>query len=257
MRKIKLILEYDGTAYHGWQRQKKGLTIQQIVEGALRKMIREKIPVVAASRTDSGVHALGQVLHFSTKSSVSLRAFREGLNPLLPPDIVVREAQEVSLQFHARRDAKRKHYRYRIWNAPFRSPLLRNFSWHVRGPLDVERMNQASSWVVGEKDFSSFRSAGCASRQGRRRVYLAKWNRFEQEITFDIEANAFLRHMVRSLVGSIVQVGLGRWSVDRFQRALEACDRSQAAVTAPPQGLCLISVRYTVVDQSKCPLMDQ
>jgi tRNA pseudouridine38-40 synthase len=208
-------------------------------------MTHEKIPVVAASRTDSGVHALGQVVHFSTKSSVPLRAFREGLNTLLPPDIAVREAEEASLQFHARRDAKRKHYRYCIWNAPFRSPLLRNFAWHVRGPLDVERMNQASSLVVGEKDFSSFRSAGCASRQGRRAVYLAKWSRSEHEVTFDIEANAFLRHMVRSLVGSLVQVGLGRWSVDRFQKVLEACDRSQASVTAPPQGLRLLSVHYT------------
>ena len=184
MRKIRLILEYEGTAYHGWQCQIREITLQQVIEKALRKIAREKIPIVAASRTDSGVHALGQVVHFSTKSGLPLRAFREGLNTLLPKDIAVREAQEVPSKFHARRDAKRKLYQYRIWNAPFPSPLLRNFAWHVFPPLNIDLMNQASAFIVGKRDFSSFRSAGCASSHARREVFKARWSRQGGEVFF-------------------------------------------------------------------------
>lgn len=244
MRKIRLVLEYDGTHYHGWQRQPGKRTVQQTLEEAIQRMTAEETRVVASSRTDRGVHALGQSVHFTTERTIPLRAFQQGLNTLLPRDVVVREIEEVPLHFDARRDVEKKRYRYRIDNAPVRSALLRHYTWHIREPLDIEAMNRASESMIGERDFSSFRSSGCASRDAVRRVLVAEWGRHGSEVGFEIEANAFLRYMVRKLVGSLVKVGLGSWSLDDFKEVLEAKDSRRSAPTAPPHGLYLVSVSY-------------
>lgn len=244
MRSIKLVIEYEGTNYHGWQTQKNALTIQEVLEDKLKIITGEPGKTTAASRTDAGVHARGQVVDFKTNSRIEPGALLRGLNSLLPPDIVIESASEVEEDFNSRRDAKSKVYQYIILNRKIPSALHRRFSWFIPAQLDVKTMNKAASFLKGEHDFSSFQAADCSSDNPWRRIKRVSVRKEKDFIKITIEATAFLRHMVRSIVGSLVEVGRGKTTVTGFKQILEARDRSQAGRTAPAHGLFLVEVKY-------------
>jgi tRNA pseudouridine38-40 synthase len=245
MRNIKLVIEYDGTNYHGWQVQPNGLTIQEVIEEKIQTMTRARARLTGSGRTDAGVHALGQVANFRTASTIPVEGFHRGLNSLLPPDIVIQSAQEVDLQFHAQYGAKRKTYRYAILNRDFPSALLHNYSWHLPMTLHIPALEEASRPLAGKQDFTSFQGADADTEDPVREVFRAGWSVKEPGILhFTIEADGFLKHMVRNIVGTLVDVGKGRTSPEEFRRILAARDRRQAGMTAPPQGLFLVEVKY-------------
>ncbi len=244
MRNIKLIIEYDGTNYAGWQVQPNGLAVQQVLEGALAKLTGAKVRLYSSGRTDAGVHARRMVATFRTDKSIPLRAFSDGLNTLLPPDIAVREAEEVSVDFDPRRDARGKHYRYTILNAPRRLPLARLHAWHVRERLDLDAIRKAAVHLVGEHDFAAFRASGCAAGTTVRRIDALEIGQEGDIIHIDVTGSGFLRNMVRIMVGTLVEVGLGKRSPDSLASLFEVPDRSAAGTTAPAHGLCLMEVFY-------------
>ncbi|MGQ9689025.1 MAG: tRNA pseudouridine(38-40) synthase TruA [Desulfobaccales bacterium] len=244
-RNLRLTLEYDGTRYHGWQRQKNALSIQEVIETALGRLTGEKLRLIASGRTDAGVHARGQVANFITTSRAPVKAFVQGLNSLLPPDIAVLEAEEVPLTFHARYDARWKTYEYRILNRPVPSPLHQARAWWIAAPLSPAAMAEAVQVLPGEHDFGAFRAAGSRPGHSRRVVREAVWQKQGDEwLTFVITANGFLRGMVRSLVGTLVEIGKGRQPPERLAEALHQGMRRLAGPTAPPQGLFLVRVEY-------------
>ncbi len=235
MRNIKLLIEYDGTNYHGWQVQPNALTIQEVMEEKIKVMTQQRVRLIASGRTDAGVHALGQVANFKTTSSIPVDGFQRGLNSLLPPDIIVKSAEEVEARFHAQYGAKRKTYRYVILNREVPSALYRNYSWHLPLALDVQAMQKASSLLLGRKN----------TEDPVREVYRAEWSAEEKNfLHFTIEADGFLKHMVRNIVGTLAEVGRGKLPVRDFERILGARDRRQAGITAPAQGLFLVEVKY-------------
>ena len=245
MRNIRLLIEYDGTNYHGWQVQPNALTIQEVLEKKIEVMTREPVRLIASGRTDAGVHALGQVANFQTPSSIPADGFQRGLNSLLPPDIIVRSAEEVDTQFHAQYGAKRKTYRYVILNYEVPSAISRNYSWHLPLPLDVQAMQEAGGLLLGRQDFTSFQGADADTEDPVREVYRAEWSVEEKNfLHFTIEADGFLKHMVRNIVGTLAEVGRGKLSLQDFKRILGARDRRQAGITAPAQGLFLVEVKY-------------
>jgi tRNA pseudouridine38-40 synthase len=245
MRTIKLLIEYDGTNYQGWQVQPKGPTIQGILEEKLGLLTGESIRLVGSGRTDAGVHALGQVAHFKTQSQMDARSIQRALNSLLPSDIVIQKIEEVEEDFHARKHSKSKVYEYRILNRNLRSPFHHGYAWHIPQRLDVKEMGKATQWLIGEHDFSSFRSVGTPTRTAIRRVIRAEWKRGRDGlIRFEIEANGFLKQMVRAIVGTLVEVGKGKMSAMEFQKVLESKERKKAGPTAPAQGLFLKEVKY-------------
>lgn len=242
--RFKLIIEYDGTDYHGWQVQPNGRTIQSVLEEAVARMLGEATRVVAAGRTDAGVHAAGQVVSFSVQRAVSAEVLMGGLNALTPRDISIKSAEVVADDFDPRRAARSRVYVYRIWNARWMSPFWRRYAWHVARPLDCERMRAAALALLGEHDFSSFQAAGCDAAHPIRRVLRSDLERTGQLIAYTIEATAFLRHMVRTIVGTLVDVGTADMPVEDFTALLAARDRTRAGPTAPARGLCLTQVRY-------------
>lgn len=245
MRNIKLVIEYDGTNYHGWQVQPNGLTIQEVIEEKIQTMTRARVRLTGSGRTDAGVHALGQVANFRTPSPIPVEGFQRGLNSLLPPDIVIQAAEEVAPQFHAQYAAKRKIYRYVILQREVPSALFRNYSWRLPGALDVPAMEEASRLLEGRQDFTSFRGADADTEDPVREVFRAEWSVKEPEfLHFTIEADGFLKHMVRNIVGTLVDVGKGKRSPDQFGQVLRSRDRRHAGMTAPPQGLFLVEVKY-------------
>lgn len=244
MRTIKLTLEYDGTNYAGWQIQPNGLSLQQVIEEALARMLKEPVRVHSSGRTDAGVHARGMVAAFVTAKGLPLRAFSDGLNALLPPDIAVREATEAPEGFHPRFDAIGKLYRYTIHRGGSRSPLCRHYAWHVRGKLNLVAMEQAARHMVGEHDFASFRTAGCAARTTVRRIDSLDLVEEGELLHLDVKGSGFLRNMVRIMVGTLVEVGLGRRNADHVALLFEGAGVHAAGPTAPPQGLCLMEVYY-------------
>ncbi len=244
-RNIRLTLEYDGTRYHGWQRQKNALSLQEVIEEALTRIAGETVRLIASGRTDAGVHARGQVANFINTTTVPLRAFLHGLNSLLPMDIAVLQAEEVPLAFQARYAALWKTYEFRILNRPMRSPLHHHYAWWIPGPLDVAAMQEAAQALPGEHDFSAFRAAGSRPGQAVRCVREAVWHQHpEGWLTFTITANGFLRGMVRSLVGTMAEIGRGKYTPGHLREVLEKGDRRLAGPTAPPQGLFLVGVEY-------------
>ncbi|AAR36269.1 tRNA pseudouridine(38-40) synthase TruA [Geobacter sulfurreducens] len=244
MRTIKLILEYDGTNYAGWQLQPNGLSIQEVVEGALARLLKEPVRLRASGRTDAGVHARGMVAAFDTDRSIPLRAFSDGLNALLPPDIAVRSADEALPGFNPRFAATGKHYRYTIHRGERRSPLVRLQSWHVRGALNLAAMREAARHLTGERDFASFRTAGCAARTTIRRVDAVEISDDGEMLTVDVHGSGFLRNMVRIMVGTLVEVGRGKLTPEHVAQMVVCPGVVPAGPTAPPQGLCLQKVRF-------------
>ncbi|MDY7076841.1 MAG: tRNA pseudouridine(38-40) synthase TruA [Chloroflexota bacterium] len=241
--RVRAVVAYDGTDYSGFQRQANAPTVQAALEAALAQVTQERITVLAAGRTDTGVHAVGQVIAFDTTWRHGVGALQRALNAVLPPDVAARKVEESALGFHPRYDARSRRYRYTMYNAPVRCPLARRYSLYVTAPLDLGAMQRAAQFLVGEHDFATFGQPP----QGQvtvRQALAAEWSGEPPWLTFDIEANAFLYRMVRSIVGTLLQVGRGGMSVDEFSAAMAAHDRSQAGPTAPPRGLCLMEVKY-------------
>ncbi len=244
-KNFKLVIEYDGTAYHGWQRQPNGPTIQQEIEAAIGVMIRRPVTLTGSGRTDAGVHARGQVANFSCPTKLSAKEFHQGLNSILPDDIVIRDCRQVPAQFHARFDARSKIYRYTIVNQPLRPAIGRQYVWWLRAPLDLASMQQAAELIRGEHDFESFQGAGSPRPHTRRHILRADWTRASgNRLLFDIQADGFLRYMVRNIVGTLVAVGWKKTTPEEFAHILTARDRGLAAATAPACGLQLLRVIY-------------
>jgi tRNA pseudouridine38-40 synthase len=244
MRNIKLTIEYEGTAYLGWQRQPQGMTIQEALEESLRQITGETTQVTGASRTDTGVHARGQVANFRTDSVLPVERFQSALNALLPLDIAIVAAEEVPEDFHSRFSAQSKLYHYTIWNQRVRPVLDRRFCWHVRWPVEMASLREASACLIGEHDFAAFQSANAQSETTVRIIERADWEMNAPRLTFAIEANGFLYNMVRALVGTLLDVGRGKMTPAEFRRVLESGQRAQAGRTAPARGLCLMRIRY-------------
>jgi len=245
LTKIVLIMEYDGTNYHGFQLQANLPTIQQETEKALGKLTQERTRVMAASRTDAGVHAKGQVVSFRTKSLLSPQTFINGLNYYLPRDIAVKAAHRVSDSFNVRRNAISREYSYYILNSPIRSPLREGFCYLVADHLDIKSMNQVCQALTGEHDFASFASSiGVETKSTIRRVHKAEIERKQELVIFNMMANSFLPHQVRNTVGVLIRVGLGKMSFDEFRSIIEAKRPGLAGPTVPACGLCLMQVNY-------------
>jgi len=243
-RNIKIILEYDGTAYAGWQYQKNALSIQQVVEEVIEQLTGRRSTVIAAGRTDSGVHALGQVANFKTDSSIPIERWPYAMNALLPEDIRVKCAEEAALSFHARFDAKGKLYRYCIWNAPYSSALLRHLCLHIAKPLDIEAMKAASRYLIGTHDFSSFQASGSSARDTIRTLWDLDIQKDDSMINISVSGNGFLYNMVRIIVGTLIDVGLSRLTPQDVKAILDSRDRKKASKTAGPHGLYLVEVYY-------------
>jgi tRNA pseudouridine38-40 synthase len=242
--RIALGIEYEGTHFYGWQAQPYLLTVQGALQEALTKVANEPITLFCAGRTDAKVHATGQVVHFDTRAKRHIDAWIWGTNAHLPSSIVVRWARAVDDHFHARFSATARRYRYIIFNHPVRAALLYSrVTWHYCA-LDIERMREAARYLIGEHDFSSFRSSQCNSRTPMRNVTEFMIKREGNFVIFEIEANAFLHHMVRNIAGTLMKIGAGYQDPAWMQRVLLARNRRQAAETAAPEGLYLIQVRY-------------
>jgi tRNA pseudouridine38-40 synthase len=246
-RRIKLVLEYDGTAYHGWQSQKNASALQDLVTDKLKVLLKEDVKLAGAGRTDAGVHARGQVAAFSTDSDKACEKIMAGLNGLLPRDVRARSCEEAPEAFDPRRDPLSKTYRYVWWDAPSHSPFWRRYSWHARARLDEAAMDRAAAHLVGEHDFSSFRAAGCTAKTTVRRILKAGVVRKGERVTFEIRGTAFLHQMVRIIAGTLHDVGAGTRSPDSLAVLLAAHDRKQAGKTAPPEGLILWNIEYGAI----------
>jgi tRNA pseudouridine38-40 synthase len=244
-RNFKLVLEYDGSNYHGWQRQHGVLTIQEVLESRLAMMLRGPIRVRASGRTDAGVHAKGQVVNFYARTGLQPEEILHGLNSLLPMDIVILEAEEMSHSFHARFSASSKVYEYHILNRRVPSALSRWFAWHIRQPLALEPMADSLERIVGLHDFSAFMASGSSVSSRERWMMRASLNCPDKDwLVFVFQANGFLRHMVRNLVGTLVGIGRGRLTSNDFWDILQSKDRRRAGMTAPAHGLYLLRVLY-------------
>lgn len=244
MRNIKLILEYDGTAYSGWQSQTNAVAIQDILKKAVQTMTEEEISLMGASRTDAGVHALGQVAAFKTTRAISCESFLKGLNSLLPKDIRVKNCEEVSLTFHPLKNAKWKRYLYRIELEKIPSAILRNFVAWIPQTLDITAMQEASQFLIGRHDFKSFQGADASVKttvRNLQKIEIAEKNNFLELI---FVGDGFLKQMVRNIVGTLIDIGLKKYPPARMQEILEGLDRKLAGPTAPPQGLYLVEVDY-------------
>lgn len=243
-RRLAIGIEYDGTAYNGWQIQPHAPSIQQSLNTAISVVAAEAVECVGAGRTDTGVHATGQVAHFDTTAVRSIRSWLLGVNSNLPSDINVNWVSEVDSDFHARFSARSRSYRYVILNRPVRSALLRHRAWWVLKPLDEVRMQRAADTLLGEHDFSSFRAAACQASSPVRTISELTVRRDGEFIYVDCSANAFLHHMVRNLVGSLARVGSGDETVEWLSAVLAARDRRISGITAPAAGLTLTAVGY-------------
>jgi tRNA pseudouridine38-40 synthase len=245
MPTFKLTIEYDGSAYHGWQRQKSEPTLQAAIEEALARILRRPVVLVGSGRTDAGVHALGQTAHFRVDTALGPEIFPKALNSLLPADIVVRGCQIAAEGFHARYDARAKHYRYRILNRPLPAAIGRQYVWHLRRPLDREAMNRAAAALCGTHDFKAFEGAGSPRATTVRTIQRALWTPGDgDELRFDIQGSGFLRFMVRNIVGTLVEIGTGKRPPETLAALLAGQDRRRAGATAPAGGLCLVAVFY-------------
>jgi len=244
MKNVKLTIEFDGTNYHGWQSQKNAITVQDVITEAITKVTGENCQLTGASRTDAGVHALGFVANFRTSSSIPAEKFSFVLNTCLPPDIVVKNSEEVDMSFHARFSAVSKRYRYIFLNSKHPSALYRNRVFHVPWRLDVDAMREAALFFKGTHDFSAFRASGASTETSVRTMYDVSLTQKDEMIIFEVEGNGFLYNMVRIMAGTLVDVGLGKIAAERIAVILKNGERNMAGRTAPPQGLYLVCVNY-------------
>lgn len=244
--RIALVLEYDGSRYCGWQSQPEGCSIQDVLEIALSRIAHEEIRIITAGRTDSGVHALYQVVHFDTAAQRPASAWIRGVNALLPNDIAVLWAAEVSGEFHARYSALERRYLYLLLNQSGRPGINNKKVGWYHHPLELEKMQTAGNILIGEHDFSSFRAAECQAKSPVRTITRLTITRQGNLLVFDICANAFLHHMVRNIIGCLVYVGKGKYSVEWMYQLLASCDRTYAAPTFSPAGLYLAGVKYDI-----------
>ena len=245
MKNFKLTIEYDGTGYHGWQRQSQQRSIQGEIEKALATMTRTPVKLIGSGRTDAGVHALGQVANFHCDTTIPADGFRRGLNSLLPADIVIRHCVPADPSFHARFDAVGKRYHYQVLNRETPSALHDRYVWHVRKPLNLETMGAAARHLLGSHDFKAFEGAGSPRSHTVRRIMHADLAaKGENRVVFRIEGSGFLRFMVRNIVSTLVNVGTGEMTPDDFRQVLLSKDRARAGATAPARGLFLMWVHY-------------
>jgi tRNA pseudouridine38-40 synthase len=251
-RNIKLTIQYDGTLYHGWQRQKNGVTIQGVIEDALKKMTGKKTILIGSGRTDAGVHAIAQVANFHTMSNIPIGGIQRGLNSILPKGMAITAVEEVCDDFHALKDVICKQYAYHIVSSPVRLPLWEKRAWVITGEIDLEAVNQALPHLKGEQDFAAFRASGGSAKTSIRRVFFADFRQISLEsppvggthYIFTIAANGFLRYMVRNIVGVLSMIWAGKIPPDDMKRIIASRDRAMAGLTAPPQGLYLERVIY-------------
>jgi tRNA pseudouridine38-40 synthase len=252
MRNIKITIEYDGTNYAGWQRQKakgkrqkaKVKTIQETIEKVLEKILNEKIRLIAQGRTDAGVHAEGQVANFKTESSIPLGKLQLALNSLLPDDIVISKIEAVALRFNSRFDTKSKVYRYTILNRPYPCALLRKQTHFYPYPLDVRLMREEARILMGKHNFKSFQAKDKKERGAIRTIKRLKINRNKDLVYIDIEADGFLYNMARNIIGTLIEIGRGKFSAGSLKKILRSKNRKLAGPTAPARGLCLLEVKY-------------
>ena len=239
-----MVVEYDGTNYAGWQRQSNALAVQQVVEEALSRLTRTQVTVTGASRTDAGVHALGQTVHFDTLSRIPADKFAFALNTLLPPDVRIRRSETAPEGFHARFSAKGKRYRYLIYESPHAGALNRNTHAHVIYRLDDARMRKETAAIVGTHDFAAFAASGSVVKDTVRTIHDVRLERRGEEIELIVEGNGFLYNMVRIIAGTLISVGAGKLEPGAFARAIATGDRLELGVTAPAHGLTLMEVFY-------------
>ena len=244
IRNFKLIIEYDGSAFHGWQRQSSDVSIQSEIEKALFVMTGHQLVLNGSGRTDAGVHALGQTANFRCDTPLTPDIFQKGLNGLLPDDIVITACTSADNDFHARFNVKSKIYRYHILNRRVPTAVGRQYTWHIRKALDVDAMQAAACHIVGTHDFKSFQGHGSGVKNTVRRLTDLTICRATDIITIDVQANGFLRFMVRNIVGTLVEVGTGKMSPDEVGHIIASKDRSRAGATAPAHGLFLVNVNY-------------
>ena len=243
--RYKLTLEYDGTPFIGWQRQQGHLSVQGVLEDALKIALRESVTVWGSGRTDAGVHALGQVAHIETNHALDTYRLFESLNALVRPyPIAIKSIEEVTDTFHARFSAKKRHYIYKVQNTPYPAIIMKNYAWWVRPALDTNKMQKAANFLLGKHDFSTFRASECQAKSPVKTLDSFTIIRNGEIIEFHVAARSFLHHQVRNMVGTLVLVGQGKWSLAKFQKAFEAKDRTKGGPTAPPEGLFFESVEY-------------
>ncbi|MGO1469924.1 MAG: tRNA pseudouridine(38-40) synthase TruA [Tissierella sp.] len=244
MRNIKLIIEYEGTAYSGFQSQNNALGIQEVIEKAIEKVTGESIKLIASGRTDKGVHALGQVVNFHTSSNIPAENFIRAINRKLPDDIKIKNSEEVDLNFHSRFSASGKRYRYIIYNSRIERPLYRNFSYHIIKKIDPNKIKKSIPYFIGTHDFNSFMGPKTKVKDTIRTIYSMELEENGDFLEIIVKGNNFLRHMIRIIVGTLIYVGIGRIKVEDIPSIIEAKDRRLAGVTAHPEGLFLEKVYY-------------
>lgn len=245
MRNIKITIEYDGTGYYGWQMQRETPTVQQVLQETISMVLNQPVTLHGSGRTDAGVHALGQVANFRTDNPMEIEALRTALNRLIPPDIVITDIAEVDYSFHARVNAVSRTYWYLMWNCTQRSAFFKRYAWHIPSPLDVTAMQEAASCLIGVQDFASFQGADRENGHAMREVMGVHFKKTRTHlIIFSITGNAFVKHMVRNITGTLVDVGKGKINPGDFRNILQQKNRTLAGMTAPPQGLFLKKVRY-------------
>lgn len=244
MKRVKLVVAYDGTNYHGWQVQDNGITIEEVLNRTISELVQEDIKVIGASRTDAGVHACGNVAVFDTESRIPGDKFSLALNQRLPEDIRIQESCEVDADFHPRYADTVKTYEYNILNRRFELPSKRLYAAFCYYPMDIERMNQAAAYLVGEHDFKSFCSAGAQVQTTVRMIYAVNVTKEDDMVHIRITGNGFLYNMVRIIAGTLMQVGTGLMEPEQVKEILEARDRSKAGPTAVAKGLTLVEIRY-------------
>jgi tRNA pseudouridine38-40 synthase len=244
MPTVLLTIAYDGTNYSGWQVQPNGLAVQQVVEDALEQMLKERVQVRSSGRTDAGVHARSMPASFSTSRNLPLKAYVEGTNRFLPADVAIQSARIVPNGFKPITMAHAKQYRYSIINSSVRSPLDRLYSWQVRERLDLAAMEDAAGRFVGTHDFAAFRASNCVAKTTVRRIDSVQVSRQDSRIIIDVIGGGFLKNMVRVMVGTLVEIGKGRFTPSDIDLLLKGRDRKEAGCTAPACGLCLIEVKY-------------
>lgn len=244
MKRVKLVVAYDGTNYHGWQVQDNGITIEEVLNRTISELVQEDIKVIGASRTDAGVHACGNVAVFDTESRIPGDKFSFALNQRLPEDIRIQESCEVDADFHPRYADTVKTYEYNILNRRFELPTKRLYAAFCYYPMDIERMNQAAAYLVGEHDFKSFCSAGAQVQTTVRTIYAVNVMKEDDMVHIRITGNGFLYNMVRIIAGTLMQVGTGLMEPEQVKEILEARDRSKAGPTAVAKGLTLVEIRY-------------